>query len=189
MHAVPQRNDGHPRRNRRYRPHHRRAGPGPEILRRSIAALGRSGMRLLTVTTVATTAVSLAPSAAADPATTLRTAVTQLRGGTSCRPLRPDASAEEASAIVIRSTDKYLDHTARAVPVSDPLPILKDLGSGANKAKLLQGAGRTEADAIEFVLISGYAAIPDCSFTDYGVSALQNTLSGYFLTSMVLAGS
>jgi hypothetical protein len=142
--------------------------------------------------------VWLATPAAADSTDTFRHAVTSARGATSCPALRSDPLVQQVSEIALRSTDAYLDHDARAVPISNPLPgipvlsplqVLNDRGSRAKKAKLLQGAGHTESDAIDFILISGFDSIPDCSYTDYGLSMSHNKTSGYFLTAMVLAGA
>ena len=131
-----------------------------------------------------------APSAKADFADNLRDAVMQAREGASCGPLRSDPLADQTAEIAARSTDTYLDHNARVVPVSDPLPILKDLGLNAGKAKLLQGAGKTEADAIKAILITGYKDFPDCSYTAYGTRALPySDTNGWFLAAVLLAGS
>jgi len=151
----------------------------------------RQGLHLFTtITAAAAVGVFRPPSAAADFADHLRDAVMQVRDGTSCGSLRPEPLADQTAAIAIRSTDTYLDHNARVVPVSDPLPILKDLGLNAGKAKLLQGAGKTETDAIKAILITGYKDLPDCSYTAYGTSALQySNTNGWFLTAVVLVGS
>jgi hypothetical protein len=141
---------------------------------------------VLAVATAAAASVSGAPSAAADFAHNLEDAVVRARQRSACATLRPEPLADQTAAIATRSTDTYLDHNARVIPVSDPLPILKDLGLNAGKAKLLQGAGKTEDDAIKAILISGYSQLPDCSFTSYGISTLPN--SGWFLTAVVLAG-
>lgn len=148
---------------------------------------------------VVTESVLQASPAAANFVDNLKDAVMQAHGGTSCGPLRSEPLADQTATIINKHTDAYLNHAARVVPghvdaqgrlVVDPLPILKDLGSNAGKAMLLQGAGKTEADAISFILISGYRVISDCSFTEYGVSALpNNNPDGYFLTALVLAGS
>jgi hypothetical protein len=130
-----------------------------------------------------------APSAAADFADNLRDAVAQARQSSSCGALQPEPLADQTAAIAARSTDTYLDHNARVIPVSDPLPILKDLGLNAGKAKLLQGAGQTEAVAIKAILISGYKELADCSYTSYGTSTLPNSnTGGWFLSAVVLAG-
>jgi hypothetical protein len=141
------------------------------------------------VTVICVAAAVLAPPAVADAADALRQAVEAARGGTSCQPLQPDPLAQQASAFVLQSTDAYLNHTARAVPIEDGLPVLKDLGSSATKVKVLQGAGQTEFDAIKFIFISGYNVIPDCGYTGYGASFAQNESDDYYLTAVVLIGA
>jgi hypothetical protein len=145
--------------------------------------------RALAVVAVAVIVASVSPPlASADSADNLRNAVLSARLG-SCGPTRSDPAAEQTAAIVNRSTDAYLDHTARAMPVPDPLPVLTDLGYRGRKAAMLQGAGRTEADAIKGALLEGYKSLPDCSYTDYGVSTIHNATSDYILTVVVLAGA
>jgi hypothetical protein len=140
----------------------------------------------LLVTSILVGNLGLAPSAVADSAGNFRAGLISLRAA-SCAPLRSDPVVEEASEIVNRSTSKYLDHTARTVPVPNPLPVMKELGYGGKNAKMLQGAGRTDAEAIKGALLEGYAAIPDCAYTDYGLSVLHNETTGLFLTVLVLA--
>jgi hypothetical protein len=143
----------------------------------------------IALTTGIAVCFSQAPLATADFVDDLRDAVAQARQGSSCGALRSEPLADQTAAIAARSTDTYLDHKARVIPVSDPLPILKDLGLNAGKAKLLQGAGQNEADAIKAVLITGYKEIPDCSYTSYGMSTLPNSnTGGWFLSAVVLAG-
>lgn len=143
--------------------------------------------------------------AAADPPSNLKEAVVSARGSTQCGPLRYDPVVEHAADIVNRSTDEFVGHTARNVPADGPtdaLPILKDLGSGANKALSLQGAGRdsNDGDAIKMVVLEGgspgvfkvldkhVAAFSDCSYTDFGVSLRHNAETGFSLAVVVLAG-
>jgi hypothetical protein len=72
----------------------------------------------------------------------------------------------------------------------DPFPILKDLGSNAGKARSIEGAGKTQADAIKSLLITGFRDIPDCSYSEFGVSVMPNdNPDGYYLTALVLAGA
>jgi hypothetical protein len=142
----------------------------------------------LVIATVLCAGVSVAPAALADLAANFKSAVASARDGTSCRPLRYNSVVEQVAAVINRSTDDYLSHTATQVPISDPLPGLQDLGYGGKKGKLLSGAAKNEVDAIKGALIEGYAAIPDCSYTDFGVSMLRNQPTGYILTSLVLAG-
>jgi len=140
------------------------------------------------VTTILAASVSLAPTAMADSADSLRAAVTAVRQGT-CQPLRSEPVVEQAADTVNRSTDMWLDHKGRAVPVPDPLPVLKDLGYGGGRAVQVQGAGNTDAEAIEGLLLVGYDIVPDCSYTDFGVSVLQNQSTGHYLAVVVLASA
>lgn len=128
----------------------------------------------------------LAPPAVADSADSLRAAVGSLRSA-SCGPLRPDPLVESTAEDVNRSSAAWLDHAGRVAPVDDPMPLLKDRGFGGKKSKLVQGAGRTSADAIKGLLLEGYLDIPDCSYTEYGVSLIRNRTTNYVLAAMVLA--
>ncbi len=129
-----------------------------------------------------------APSALAEPAPDLQGAVASLRSDASCKPLHYDPVVEQAAEIINRLTDDYVNHTARQEPVADPVPGLKDLGYHGNKGTTLQGAAKDDADAIKGMLLEGYAAIPDCSYTDFGISLRRNETTGYTFTSLVLAG-
>ena len=51
------------------------------------------------------------------------------------------------------------------------------------------GASKNEADAIKGMLLEAWAAIPDCSYTDYGLSILMNKSRNEFLTALVVAGA
>jgi hypothetical protein len=141
-----------------------------------------------TLGSVLVAGVSMAPSAVADSAESLRAAVMAIRPA-SCAPLRSEPVVEHAAETINRSTDAWLGFTARAVPLSDALPLLKDLGYGGNKAAIFQGAGLTDAVAIKSVLLEGHAAIPDCAYADYGVSVLQNQRTENVLVTLVLAGA
>lgn len=143
---------------------------------------------LVAATTVGVGVLAAAP-AAANNAQLLKDAVNSARGS-SCRSLRYDPIAEHAADIVNRSTVAYINHTARYVPVDDAMPIVKDLGSGASKAVRLQGAGHNhnDVDAIKGVLLQGYKAIPDCSYTDFGVSLFHDVDTGYSLAVAILTG-
>jgi hypothetical protein len=129
-----------------------------------------------------------APVALADSTTDLRQAVSSGREGLPCSPLEYNPVAEQVADIINRSTDSYLNQTATRVPILDPLEGLKELGHPSAKAYLLQGANKTESLAIKGALLEGYAAIPDCSYTEFGVSMRQNTQTGFFIAAVVLAG-
>jgi hypothetical protein len=129
-----------------------------------------------------------APSALADSVANLRDAVSSARGGTSCGPLRYNTVVEHVAEIINRSNVDYINHTATQVPIKDAAAGLIDLGYGGKRGVPLQGAATNEVDAIKGVLVEGYAAISDCSYTDFGVSMLRNESTGYTLASLVLAG-
>lgn len=114
-------------------------------------------------------------------------AVASVRAGSSCPALQHDPTVQHAAEISNRSTDDYLNHTARYVPVSDPLEVLRDLGSDATRAVQLRGHGRSEADAIKGALLQGNSTIPDCSYTRFGTSVLTNPDSGHIIVVAVLA--
>lgn len=157
-------------------------------VRRAVALCrSRTAALAATAMTLVAASVSLAPSAVANSVESLRAAVMTARP--SCAPLRSDPLVEQAADIVNRSTDRWLDHTGRAVPVPEPLPILRDLGYGGGRAVQVEGAGDTDAQAIAGLLIIGYDILSDCSYTDYGVSVLQNQRTGHYLTTVVLAGA
>lgn len=132
--------------------------------------------------------VWLAPASVADSVDNFRAAVLATRPA-SCPPLRNDPLAEQTATLVNKSTSKFLDLAARAAPIPDPLPVLKDLGYGGDRAKMLQGAGFTDADAIKGALLQGFAALQDCSYTDFGVSLFLNDTSQRYVSVVVLAGA
>lgn len=137
---------------------------------------------------VLTLTVVLAWPATAEPAPSLQEAVEQLRGAAACGQLEYDPAVEEAAEIVNRSTDVYLNHTARHVPVADPLPIVRDLGVVGDKAISLYGAASNTGDSIKSVLLQGYQAIPDCVYTKFGASMRWNESTGKNLATVVLVG-
>jgi hypothetical protein len=130
--------------------------------------------------------VSAAHSARADTGDDLRTAIAVARG-TACTPLRSDPVFDQAAAAINGTTDKWINNASRAVPETDALPLLKELGYGGSKSTILSGAAANRGDAIKALLLEGYAKIPDCSYTDFGVSALYNAKKDMILTTVVLA--
>jgi hypothetical protein len=133
-----------------------------------------------------TATLAVAPSAVAQPNDTLKNAVVAARAG-SCGPLRSDPVVDHAAEDVNGTTDKWIDHAARVVPETNALAVLKDLGYRGTKAAILSGVGKTDANAIKATLLQGYDKIPDCSYTDYGVSALHNKSKDMILVTVVLA--
>nr|WP_155920501.1 MULTISPECIES: hypothetical protein [unclassified Mycolicibacterium] len=128
--------------------------------------------------------------AAADAAPEVAQAVSAAREGASCGPLKYNPAVEHAADIVNRSTFTFLSHTSENVPIDEPHPVAvtRDLGIDADKVMSLQGAGQDEGKAIKGLLIQGRDAIPDCSYTDFGVSHLYESASGYHLVVAVLVG-
>lgn len=167
-----------------------RADARPAFLRTATSSLSHRRVRGISAAAAAMTFLALtvlvAPPAVADSADSLRAAVGSVRSA-SCEPLRPDPLVESTAEDVNRSSAAWLDHAGRVAPVDDPMPLLKDRGFSGKKSKLVQGAGRTSADAIKGLLLEGYLDIPDCSYTEYGVSLIRNRTTNYVLAAMVLA--
>jgi hypothetical protein len=135
----------------------------------------------------AAAAVSAAPTATADSTDSLLSDALMAARGVSCGPLRSNPIVRQAAAEINESTDKWIDHVARAAPVSNSTPLLNDLGYGGNKSTFMLGAGRTAGDSIKALIVQGYRKIPDCSYLDYGVSSLHNDSKDLILTAVVLA--
>jgi hypothetical protein len=148
--------------------------------------------RIANVTAVAVAAMSvgvlLCSPASADPPPRLKSAVEQLRGAGQCGPMQYDPIAEHTAEIVNRSTFDYLSQQARHVPVTDALPIFRDLGGTGGNAHILLGAGDNDGDAIKGLILQGHAAIPDCSYTGFGASLLWNEPAAKALTTVILVG-
>lgn len=144
---------------------------------------------LLSAMITAVLAVSLAPASAADATAELRSQVDAARGG--CPPLQSDPVLNDVAQRANGETQSYIEHTARFEPFEDPMPVLRDLGYKAGKAKLIPGYADTEAKATHGVIVHGWQAIPDCTYTKYGVNVLENPQGlhgGYVLAALVLAG-
>jgi hypothetical protein len=147
----------------------------------------RSAARLIAMSAlIGATATVLAPAAMADPQSTLTRAVDSVRSGSRCPPLRSDPFVVRAAQMAMQATSDYISHRTAAVPTGDPMPALKTIGYTGTKAILLSGYGTDEADAIHGLLLEGRESIPNCSYTQYGVSATRDD-GGFNLTSVVLA--
>ena len=160
-----------------------------EHLRHPFAALAHRWATVVVVPSLF--GLVLAVPAAAEPAPEVQQALLAARGSASCGPLRYNPTVERAADIVNRSTYAYLNHSAENVPADDPHPtaIVKDLGITAGKVSSLQSAARNETDAIRGVLLEGRNVIPDCSYTDFGISLLHEEQSDYILAVVVLVGT
>lgn len=126
----------------------------------------------------------------AAPAIGIEQAVVEARGNPGCGTLHHNDTVEQAADIVNRSTYDYLSHRTGDVPADErnPTAILKDLGITTTQAISLQGAAKSEADAIKGALLQGYKAIPDCTYSEIGTSRLYEEQSGYVLVVIILVG-
>jgi hypothetical protein len=131
--------------------------------------------------------IAMAPAAVADSTDSLRAAVAAARGTAACGPLRSDPVVDQAAMEINETTDRWINNASRAVPETDPLSPLKDLGYGGSKATVLSGAAKDPGDAIRATLLQGFAKLPDCSYTEFGVNALYNAKKDMILTTVVLA--
>lgn len=140
------------------------------------------------MTFVAAGVAAAPPSAAADPTEVLRSAVAAARGASSCGPLRSDPTVDQVAYLVNQSTDDWFNFASRAVPETDALPPLRDFGYEASTAAILSSATPDEGTAVKALVLQGYAKIPDCSYTSFGVATTYNARKGLFLMTAVLAG-
>lgn len=153
---------------------------------------------VLSALTAGLMAIVLAPASAADHTTELRSAIAAARGA--CPPLQADAVLDSLALRANSEMQSYAQHTARFIPFETPqlLPILREMDYAAGKAKLLVGYGDSvprrsapptrEGKAILGVVTEGYEFIPDCTYTKFGASAIENRSEGYVLAVSVLAG-
>lgn len=139
----------------------------------------------IAATALTVTSMCLAPAAVADSTDQLRAAVAAARPA-EC-PLRSDPVIDQAAEKINQTTDRWINNTARAVPETNAIPVLQDLGYGGTKASILSGAATSPANAIKATLIQGFDKLPDCSFKDFGVSTLYNAKKDMILTTVVLA--
>lgn len=156
----------------------------------SVSGLRRRSWVLgfLVVISLAVVGIAFPPAAFADATDSLRAAVAAARPS-ACGSIRSDPLIDRAARQINESTDSYLNFTARAVPETDALPVLKDLGyEGANKTRILSGAAADVASTIKGLLLQGWADLPDCSYTAYGVATLYNARKNVVLATAVLAG-
>lgn len=138
------------------------------------------GATALTLISVAT-----APWAAADTDDTLRAAVVGVRPS-SCPPLQSEPVIDQAAVEINETTDRWINFAARAVPATDAVPLLQDLGYPVSKAKILSGAAHSSADSIKAMLLQGFNVLPDCSYTHFGVGSMYNAKKDVVLVTVVL---
>ncbi|WP_157888901.1 hypothetical protein [Mycolicibacterium fortuitum] len=136
-----------------------------------------------TVLALGLAALSCAPHSTADTST-LRSAVDGARPP--CPAFESDPILDGVASRANTETRAFKEHRARFVPFEDPMPVLQTLGYPAGKAKLIPGYGDTEEKAVRGVMVHGWEAIPDCTYTKYGVNVLPG--DGYVLTALILVG-
>jgi hypothetical protein len=147
----------------------------------------RRTVHLIAISALAVaTATVMAPPVMADPGSTLTSAVDTVRSASQCPPLQSDPLVERAAQMATQTTSDYISHRSAAVPFTDPMPALKTIGYTGKTALLVSGYGTSEADAVHGVLLEGRELIPNCSYTQYGVSATRDD-GGFNLASLVLA--
>ena len=131
-------------------------------------------------------ATVMAPPATADTVSNLTSAVDSIRSASQCPPLQSDPFVVRVAQMATQGLSDYTSHRSAAIPFSDPMPALKTIGYPGTKALLMSGYGADEADAIHGLLLEGRESIPNCSYTQYGVSSTRDD-DGFYLTSVVLA--
>jgi hypothetical protein len=176
----------------------KRVGPeeGPDEMRRlrghrfALARAARSAHRahaaFLAAALIALLAISLAPASVADSTADLQSQVDRSRGR--CPPMRSDPVLTGVAQRANGETRSYIEHTARFIPFVDPMPVLHELGYNAGKAKLVAGYGDSDAKAIHGLMLQAWDAVPDCTYTRYGVNVVDNADGGYALAALILAG-
>lgn len=132
------------------------------------------------------------PSASADSIADLRSAVSARRGN--CPALLADPILDQVAQNANLQTQKYINHTARFVPMTDPMPMLRQLSYPAGKAKLLAGFADVHKfpdapqKAVYGAALFGAENIPDCTYNRYGADVITDAETGMTTASIVLAG-
>jgi len=134
----------------------------------------------------AAVATMMAPQVMADPVSTLTSAVDTVRSASQCPPLQSDPLVVRAAQMATQQTSDYVSHRSAAVPFTDPMPALKTIGYTGKTALLVSGYGMSETDAVHGVLLEARDLIPNCSYTQYGVSSTRDD-GGFNLANLVLA--
>jgi hypothetical protein len=140
----------------------------------------------MSVTATLVSLISAAPVAAADPTTHTKAEVDAARGQAGCPPFQVDPVLTDVSQRTAHEVDDYVRHAATFLPTTldtDLLKALRETGYNTSNARLLNGygdyrtggAGDNEAKAIKGAVLQGWGleALPDCSLTKYGISAIN----------------
>jgi hypothetical protein len=170
----------------------------------------------LSITVTAILTIFLAPISMADPTTRLKSEIDAARSASGCPPFQLDTLLNDVSHNIARNTDEYVRHTSSFMPASPNAPsgdadlmrILRESGSRIVKAKLIEGygdpntggPGDNEAKAIKATVMEGsaFGVFPDCAYTKYGFSAINDDGSQgwpstaprqYTVTALVVAAA
>lgn len=140
-------------------------------------------------------AVALAPQAAADFSSDLKSRIDAARSSAGCPPLRSDPLLNDLSQRAVGQVDAWVNHTARVLPFSDAavegvpslMQTLRDAGQSPAKAKMLNGygdldsggAGDDQEKAIRATVLQGkgFEVFSDCAYTKYGLGAVTDDSS------------
>ena len=150
----------------------------------------RSAILAATSTTVFFISSSvLASPVSAEPLASLTNVVATIRGASGCSPLQADPLVTRVAEMATRATSDYIHHRTAAIPFDgNAMPALKTIGYGGGNALLMQGYGDNETKAVHglALLARDPAAIPKCTYTQYGISAIED--DGAVFTAVLLAG-
>lgn len=163
-------------------PHH---APALHLCRAASATLATA---IVLVVPVALSSGALAAPTPGNLSGVFRSEVESSRSQSSCKPLQYNHVVEQAAAVVNKSTVDYLDHNSNQVPIADPKAGLKDLGFPVGKTKLLLGADEDYRLAMKGAILEGYAALADCSYTDFATDVRRDGVSGKTLVLALLTG-
>jgi hypothetical protein len=172
----------------------------------------------LSITATAALAISFAPTSAADPTAHLKAEIDAARSESGCPPLQLDPVLNGVSLRVAHEMDDYVRHSSSFLPTGGEGPpvveasggvlrVMREAGYSTAKAKLLEGygdyrtggTGDNEAKAIKGTVLQGlgFEVLPDCTYTKYGISAINDDSSQgwpstpprtYAVTAVVMAG-
>jgi hypothetical protein len=165
----------------------------------------------LSVTATVLLTIFLSPISMADPTTHLKSKIDAARSESGCPTFQLDPLLNDVSQTIARQTDEYVRHAARFFPGTgdaDLMRVLRESGSRIVKAKLVEGygdpdmggPGDNEAKAIKATVVEGLAfgVFPDCTYTKYGFSAINDDSSQgspstppkhYTVTALVVAAA
>lgn len=150
----------------------------------------------LIISTMAISVLFCAPPASADPTTHLKSETDAARSESGCPPLKLDPVLNTISQRIAHEVDDYVRHAATTtLPTTGEidlmatgsgglLKVMRESGYSTNKAKLLNGfgdqnvggPGDNEYKAIRSLVLEGlsFEALPDCGYTKYGLSAIND---------------